>query len=138
MTVRSHAVRIGIFLAGMLLILGTYYAVKKYSVKDGIATEGIVARNFIHGINKSDFGSTMSAEIKFYAGDSLVTFLGPEGQPMNVREIVPVIYLDNDKTNAQIYTFSGFWLNGLLWCLLPSIFWLAVCFSAIEVGGRRS
>lgn len=133
MKVRSHAVRFGIFATGLLLIFGTFYLIKKISIRNGIVTEGIVTGNKVHGINKSDFGSTVSAEIKYFAGDSLVTFPGPEGQPMKVGEIVPVIYLDEEKTDAQIYTFSGFWLHGLLWCLLPAIFWVAVCFSVFEV-----
>lgn len=136
--VSSHIARLAIFATGMLLIFGSYYIYKKQAFKGAIITEGVVTRNYMHGINKSDFGSTVSAEIKYYANDSLITFLGAEGQPMTVGELVPVIYMDNDRTNAKVYTFNGFWLTGLLWCLLPAIFWVAVCFSLIEVGLKHS
>lgn len=121
------------FFAGLLLIVGTYSLFKLQSIRGAVITEGIVTGNRVHGINNSDFGSTVSAEIRYIVDDSIVTFPGPEGQPMKTGEIIPVIYHENDKLNAQIYTFDGFWLNGLLWCLLPAIFWLAVCFSVINV-----
>lgn len=87
----------------------------------------------MHGINKSDFGSTISAEIQFYANDSLVTILGPEGQPMDVGLIVPILYQTEKPSDAVVYTFDGFWLHGLIWCILPTIFWVAISLSVIKV-----
>lgn len=136
--VNSHIARIAIFFAGVALIAAVYLAFKLPFLAHAVQTEGIVTRNYIHGINKSDFGSTISAEIGFYAGDSVITFLGPEGQQMDKGEFVPVIYNPLNPQDAYIYTFSGYWLHGLLWCLLPLIFWIAACFSLVEVRERNT
>lgn len=125
--------RIAIFTAGILLIAGIFYLIRIQSIRGATFTEGIVTRNLIHGINQREFGSTMRAEIKYFAGDSIVTFPGPEGQIMQVGEIVPVVYHENDKVSAQVYTFDGFWLHGLIWCILPLILWVALCFSLVDV-----
>ncbi len=122
-----------IFLSGLLAIFGTYYIIKIQSTKDAVITEGIVTTNYMHGINKSDFGSTISAEIQFYANDSLVTILGPEGQPMDVGLIVPILYQTENPAAAVVYNFDGFWLHGLIWCILPTIFWVAISLSIVKV-----
>ncbi len=115
------------------MIFGTFYFIKIQFKIDALITEGIVSTNYMHGINKSDFGSTISSEIKFYANDSLVTILGPEGQPMEVGQIVPILYHPNSPNDAVIYTFDGFWLHGLIWCILPALFWVAISLSVVSV-----
>lgn len=125
-----------IFLSGLLVIFGTYYIIKIQSIKDALITEGIVTTNYMHGINKSDFGNTISAEIQFYANDSVVTILGPEGQPMDVGLIVPILYQTEKPSDAVVYTFDGFWLHGLIWCILPTIFWVAISLSVVKVKGN--
>jgi hypothetical protein len=132
-TVNNNLYKAVIFLGGLLVIFGTYYLIKMQYKKDAVITEGIVTTNYLHGINKSDFGSTVSAEIRFYANDSMVTILGPEGQPMDVGLIVPILYHADHPENAVVYTFDGFWLHGLIWCILPSIFWVAISLSIIGV-----
>ncbi len=133
-TVSNNLHKVAVFLIGLLVIFGTYYIIKIQSIRGALITEGIVTTNYMHGINKSDFGSTISAEIRFYVGDSLVTMLGPEGQPMDVGLIVPILYKANNPANAVVYTFDGFWLHGLIWCILPAIFWTAISLSVIKVG----
>ncbi|MFN3445121.1 MAG: hypothetical protein ACK44D_05215 [Bacteroidia bacterium] len=132
-TVKNNLYKAVIFLSGLLVIFGTYYIIKIQSIKGALITEGIVTTNYMHGINKSDFGSTISAEIQFYANDSLVTILGPEGQPMDVGLIVPVLYQTEMPGDAVVYTFDGFWLHGLIWCILPTIFWVAISLSVVKV-----
>jgi len=135
-TVKINRYKAFVFLGGLLVIFGTYYLIKIQYKKGAIITEGIVTTNYLHGINKSDFGSTISAEIQFYANYSMVTILAPEGQPMDVGLIVPILYHANDPGNAVVYTFDGFWLHGLIWCILPSIFWVAISLSVIGVKGE--
>ena len=136
-TVNNNRFKAGILLGGLLVIFGTYYLIKIQYKKGAVITEGIVTTNYMHGINKSDFGSTISAEIRFYAKDSLVTILGPEGQPMDVGLIVPILYHANNPGNAVVYTFDAFLLHGLIWCILPSIFWVAISLSVIGVKGSE-
>ncbi len=131
--VKNNFYKSMILLGGLVVIFGTYYLIKIQYKKDAVITEGIVTTNYMHGINKSNFGSTVSAEIRFYANDSMVTILGPEGQPMDVGLIVPILYHANNPGNAIVYTFNGFWLHGLIWCILPSIFWVAISLSVIGV-----
>lgn len=131
--VKNNFYKSVILLGGLVVIFGTYYLIKIQYKKDAVITEGIVTTNYMHGINKSNFGSTVSAEIRFYANDSMVTILGPEGQPMDVGLIVPILYHANNPGNAIVYTFNGFWLHGLIWCILPSIFWVAISLSVIGV-----
>lgn len=135
--VKSHIIRIVIFIAGLLLISGVYVGYKRSVVSGFEITEGIVTRNLVHGINQSDFGSTISAEIKYYVGDSLMTISGPEGQPMEVGSFLPIIYNPNKPEQAYVNTFDGYWLHGWIWCLLPAIFWIAACFSLIEVRSTK-
>lgn len=52
---------------------------------------------------------------------------------MNEGELVPVMYDRQNPHVAYINTFDGYWLNDLIWCLLPAIFWLAISLSVIEV-----
>lgn len=137
MRVGSHTARVAVFFAGIAVIALVYLGFKLPFISRGTVTEGIVTRHYMHGINKSDFGNTFSAEIKFYAGEQLITFLGPEGQQMNKGEIIPVIYDPANPGEAFVYTFSGYWLHGLLWCIFPLILWVAVCFSAIEVRASK-
>lgn len=132
-TVKNNLIKTAIFLSGFLLIGLVYYLYKIQFINQAQKTEGVVTKNYIHGINKSDFGSTFSAEIRFIARDSIYTFLGPEGQLMKKGELVPVAYLANNPEEAVINTFDGYWLNGLIWCLLPAIFWLAISLSFIQV-----
>lgn len=131
--VKNNFYKSVILLGGLVVIFGTYYLIKIQYKKDAVITEGIVTTNYMHGINKSNFGSTVSAEIRFYANDSMVTILAPEGQPMDVGLIVPILYHANNPGNAIVYTFNGFWLHGLIWCILPSIFWVAISLSVIGV-----
>jgi hypothetical protein len=132
-TVKNNFYKAAIFLFGLMAIFGIFYFIKIQFKNGALITEGIVTKNYIHGINKSDFGRTISAEIQFYAGDSLFTMLGPEGQPMDVGLIVPVLYKADNPANAVIYTFDGFWLHGLIWCILPAIFWTAISLSVIKL-----
>ena len=135
--VKNNRYKAVIFFGGLVAIFGTYYLIKIHYKKGALITEGIVTTNYLHGINKSDFGSTVSAEIRFYANDSMVTILGPEGQSMDVGLIVPILYHADHPGNALVYTFEGFWLHGLIWCILPSIFWVAISLSVIGVRGSK-
>ncbi len=131
-TVKNNKTKYFIFVSGFLLIAAVFLAVKLPFTFTAHKTTGVVYKNYIHGINKSDFGSTMSASIRFETADSIYTFLGPEGQPMREGESIPVMYDANNPHEAYLNTFAGYWLNDLLWCLLPSIFWLAFSLSFIQ------
>lgn len=130
--VKNNKTKYFIFVSGLLLIAASYLAVKLPFILTAQKTTGVVYKNYIHGINKSDFGSTMSASIRFETADSIYTFLGPEGQPMQEGEVIPVMYNVNNPHEAYLNTFAGYWLNDLIWCLLPSIFWLAFSLSFIQ------
>lgn len=131
-TVPNNWIKTVIILAGFVVITLVYYGYKIRFVNNALFTEGIVTTHYKHGINKSDFGQTYSAEIKFYAQDSLITFLGPEGQLMKRGEIIPIMYNPNNPSEAYINTFDGYWYNGMIWCLLPAIFWLAISASLLK------
>lgn len=132
-TVKHSSTKFIVFLSGFILIGVVFFALKFPFVYQSKKTNGIVHKNYIHGINKSDFGSTVSASVVFETADSIYTFLGPEGQIMQEGDVVPVMYNAQNPHQAYINTFDGYWLNDLIWCLLPAIFWLAISLSVIEV-----
>lgn len=132
-SVKHSSTKYLVFLSGWVLIGLIFFAIKFPFVYNAQKTTGIVHKNYVHGINKSDFGSTVSASVVFETTDSIYTFLGPEGQIMNEGELVPVMYDKQNPHVAYINTFDGYWLNDLIWCLLPAIFWLAISLSVIEV-----
>ncbi|MCU0421742.1 MAG: hypothetical protein MUC81_02935 [Bacteroidia bacterium] len=132
-TVQSALIKGLIFFAGLVIILGVFLCIKLWQMDDTSSTIGMVTENNVHGINQSDFGSTISAEIRFMVNEKFYAFRGPEGQPQKQGSIVPVRYKNNNPEIAWLDTFSGFWLHGLIWCILPGIFWTAISLSVIEV-----
>lgn len=67
--------------------------------------------------------------VKFQTETHEITFQGETNMNLQNGETVDVIYKINNPTNAEIYSFVGFWLSPLLYCILPLIFLVAITFS---------
>jgi hypothetical protein len=67
--------------------------------------------------------------IEFQTEDYEIKFQGETNMPLHAGETVNVIYKIKDPTNAEVYSFIGFWLSPLLYCILPLIFLVAITFS---------
>ncbi len=67
--------------------------------------------------------------VKFSTETDNITFQGTTNMDATVGEMVDVIYKVDDPTNAEIYSFIGFWLSPLIYCILPLILLTAAAFS---------
>lgn len=67
--------------------------------------------------------------VQFQTETQEITFQGETNMNLKNGETVDVIYKTNNPTNAEVYSFVGFWLSPLLYCILPLIFLVAIIFS---------
>lgn len=70
--------------------------------------------------------------INFSPSDTSVSFKGVANMNLGLGDIVSVVYKTNDPSNAEIYTFTGFWLTPLLYCLIPLMLLMAIVFSFLS------
>jgi hypothetical protein len=67
--------------------------------------------------------------VRFSDGTSLFTFEGITNMEVKGGEKLSVIYKIDDPQQAGIYTFTGFWLSPLIYCLIPLLLLGAAVFS---------
>ena len=67
--------------------------------------------------------------VQFVKGNKVVTFQGETNTSYHKGQSVTVIYNKENINTAKIYSFTGFWLTPLLFCLLPFLLLTAIVFS---------
>jgi hypothetical protein len=89
-------------------------------------TTGEIVRIRSWSGNRSSYTAPI---VKFSTETNEITFQGTTNMDASEGETVDVIYKANDPTNAEIYSFVGFWLSPLIYCILPLILLTAASFS---------
>lgn len=77
-------------------------------------------------------GATSVSKIEFIYNSVAYSFQGEPNVEYKFDESVPVIFLPKNPTDAYISSFLGFWYNGLLYSLVPLVFWCAFILSAYQ------
>jgi hypothetical protein len=96
--------------------------------------------NFVKGwvVNEIKWGNGTLGEtegfftapvVQFVKGQKVITFQGETNTSYHKGQSVTVIYKKENVTSAKIYSFTGFWLAPLLYCLLPLLLLTALVFS---------
>lgn len=67
--------------------------------------------------------------IKFFVDSKEITFTDDNNLDLELGQNVTVIYKKDNPGNARVYSFTGFWLNSIIWALIPTIIFLAAIFS---------
>lgn len=70
--------------------------------------------------------------IQFSTDNEQLTFQGETDMDIKLGETVEVIYKPSNPTNAEVYTFAGFWLSPIIYCLIPLIILIAAAFSFLK------
>jgi hypothetical protein len=128
--------RIACLLTGIAIIAVVYLAIKFKQLSDTAFTKGVVTHVVTtHGINLTTSplgGGTYDRAIVMYIiGDYEYRFKAPANLDYKKDDSVRVIYKISDPGDAAVYTFFGFWFNGILFCIIPIVPLLAVVFGFI-------
>jgi len=115
-----------IFFIGLCLIL-VYVAVNRLNfIRLGNFTNGKV-----YNIVKTS-GNHTSPVIEFSTDSLIVKFHSETDEDLEPGQQVEVIYQRSDPRNAKVYSFIGFWLSPLLYCILPVIVLAAAVYSFLS------
>ena len=105
-------------------IISFYYLLNKI--------EFIAAANYTHGKVISSYysGKYSHSVIQFQINNERINFEGERNVMYELEEKVAVIFLPEDPVKAYVWSFLGFWYRGLLYCIVPLVFWCAFVLSA--------
>lgn len=73
--------------------------------------------------------SELPATIQFKTANGTYSFYGAPNVKYDARQELTVIYKTDDPNKAYVYSFLGFWYEGLLLCLIPLVLWCAFMLS---------
>lgn len=105
---------------------------KSYFLIRSNFTNGEVTEKHYHYSRGRYGGKSVYPVVKFISGDYEVSFEAGENLNYKIGDKVTVVYTRSDITNARIFSFSGFWLPGLLYGLVPFIFLTGIVFSFMD------
>jgi hypothetical protein len=116
-----------IFFIGLLIIFIYILLNRVDYIISSNTTEGkvIYKKNWVAGKGGQYYSST----IKFSVDSKEITFMNTTDMSLELGETVSVIYKVNNPENAQVYSFAGFWLMPIPYCLIPLMILTAAVFS---------
>lgn len=127
-----------IFVIGISIILAFLLINRVYFISQSEITTGEVVRNKSWSSNVVSLrpyqgSGSYSAPVIQFKKDSLeISFQGPTNLEIQDGEHVQVIYKISDPTDAELYSFVGFWFSPLLYCIIPLLFLTAATFSFLN------
>jgi hypothetical protein len=102
-----------------IAVLLFYYGLNKLNfILDSKITSGLVSYPAL-GVNSNE------ASIVFKEQGNSYTFYAPPNVNFKPNEEVKVIFNAANPKLAYVFSFLGFWYEGLLYCLIPLCFWCA-------------
>jgi len=111
---RNNILIIAIIIVFVYLVLNQTEKIRKSSTTTGTVT-GIEIRE--NKLNRHE--TSRSAIIRFeYEGDTIY-FTGEQNVNYELGEQVKVIYKKENPNKAKVYSFAGFWLAPLFYCIIP-------------------
>lgn len=118
--------RATLFVIGIVVIV-FYLVLNRIHFMEGTA----ITKGEIIGLEGySNRGPVYAPPMVHFITDSIdITFHGETNTDYREGEIVPVIYKLDNPSDAYIYSFLGFWLGPVLYCILPLMVLTAVVFS---------
>jgi hypothetical protein len=107
---------------GIGIILFYYFLTKFNFIQGSSQTIGTVAPQLIPG-------SVLPATIEFKTVTGSYSFYGAPNVKYEDLQALTVIYKTDNPSKAYVYSFLGFWHEGLLLCLIPLALWSAFMLS---------
>jgi hypothetical protein len=77
-----------------------------------------------------------AAVVLFYNGKKENIFIAQRNVDYESGQIVRVIYKKQNVTNAKIFSFTGYWLEPIIICLIPLIIFSALTLTFIKKDDR--
>ncbi len=116
-----------LFMTGLIIIFFYLVLNRINFTKDTSLTKGVVIG--LKGWSRR--GPAYSPPMVLFRSRSgeEITFHGETNSAYMEGDTVPVIYKNDDPSNAHINTFTGFWLGPLIYSILPLMILTAVVFS---------
>ncbi|HOZ91101.1 MAG TPA: hypothetical protein PKX59_09300 [Bacteroidia bacterium] len=106
-----------------IAILSFYYCLNKIQfILDAEITYGTVS-------SSSEGNNRETSTIFFSTKDSNYFFGATENVHYTLNQTVAVIYKSEKPQQAFVFSFLGFWYEGLLYCLIPLCLWCAFLLS---------
>lgn len=119
-----------------LLVIGfTIFSVllhKSYFIIRSDFAKGEVIEKYTIRTSGRYGGVSKYPVVKFTTNNHVVTFTAGENLNYKIGDIVDVIYLKSKITDARIYSFTGFWLPGFLYGLVPFIFLSGIVYAFVD------
>ncbi|HNQ68669.1 MAG TPA: DUF3592 domain-containing protein [Bacteroidales bacterium] len=110
---RSKILIIAIITVFAFLAINRIDRIRKSTITTG-KVSGVEIRK-----SKWNHGEDRSALIQFeYNGDT-IHFRGEQNVQYELEEEVRVVFQNDNPNNAKIYSFAGFWLAPLMYCIIP-------------------
>ena len=116
----------GICIILFYLLLNRWTLVNASSFTKGWVVNEIKWGNGTMGETEGFFTAPL---VQFIKKNKVITFQGETNTSYHKGQSVTVIYDKNNVNTAKIYSFTGFWLAPLLYCLLPFLLLTALVFS---------
>jgi hypothetical protein len=134
---RTKIFVIGLVIIGLVLIFNRVDYIFGSDVTTGevVQTKMYSSQKFhANGYSYNTYSSNdFSAPIiEFLVANKSITFEGTSNMDVETGDKVQVIYKISDPTKAQVYSFVGFWLTPLLYCIVPMMLLIAIVFSFLS------
>lgn len=100
-------------------------------ISKSVITDGIVVghKEWRNKTFPEDF--EIAPVINFYHNSELIVFTAPRNIKLEPGSKVKVIYRKGNPYRAQLYNFYGYWLNAVIFTLLPIIIVSALVFTFV-------
>ncbi|NCC87907.1 MAG: hypothetical protein EOM05_08580 [Clostridia bacterium] len=100
-------------------------------ISKSVITDGVVAGNKEWENKTFPEDSEIAPVINFYHDSELIVFTAPRNIKIEPGSKVKVIYRKSNPYKAQLYNFFGYWLNAVIFTLLPIIIVSAFVFTFV-------
>ncbi len=127
MKIRLNRIRI-MFIG--LLIISTFLIINRMVIINECEfTKGTVKKIVVNHSPGNGAISSITPLIDFIYKGQTITFEATANINLEMGENVDVIYKKDNPANAEVFSFVGFWLIPIIYCLLPILFLLTATYS---------
>ena len=124
--------RSNLFIACITVIL-LFLAVNRLNnILKSEITEGVVIGHKIWENKTFPEDTEISPIVSYKVDDEIYDFTAQRNLKYETGQSIKVIFRKKHPENAYIYSFSGFWLSPILYCLIPIILLSALIFTLIS------
>jgi len=110
---RSKILIVAIIIVFAYLALNRMDRIRKSSITSG-KVSGLEIRK-----SKWNHGEDRAAIIQFMNNGDTIFFVAEQNVKYELGEDVKVIYDNDNPEKSKVYSFAGFWLAPILYCIIP-------------------